>query len=127
MIDNDELAALILPWAKAEHPEKYEKTIEQSQRPDTYRKFLVRLIEIRASDDRLWRNALPLSILNETALSVTIKLRKTGQVLIVGGNGMRACNVNFRMLEMCLAEGAGEQTLQSMLDVNDRFDLEIVP
>lgn len=124
---NDELIELILPWAKEHHPDKYAKTIEQANRPIAFRRFLVRLIEIRCAEDRAWRNTVPLSVLEETSLSVTLRHKGTGREFTVGGQATSGRHVSFRMLGMCLhPENASQAgTLDAMLTANDVFDLEM--
>lgn len=121
---NDDLAALILPWAKEHHTDKFEKTIAQVERPETYRKFLLRLVEIRAQAEPTWRNTLPLGILEETALTVEMRT-KTGQTLLVGGIGALGRQFSFRLLELCKAADDPEAALQSMISAAEQFDLEI--
>jgi hypothetical protein len=57
---NSEIAAIILPWAKAQHPEKYADTLKVAANERTFRRYMIRLIEIRWTEDtdRTWRNEI---------------------------------------------------------------------
>lgn len=82
---NDELAAVILPWAKEHHPDKYEPTIAVSSRPHAFRRYLCRLIEIRWEEDHAWRSEAPLRALEETSITQRFRLRN-GMCIEVKGS-----------------------------------------
>lgn len=84
-MDTDELAAMMLPWAKEHHPEKYAQTLAVSLKPPTYRRYLIRLVEIRWTEDRAWRGQVSLSVLDESAIVGRVRHRPTGAVLEVKG------------------------------------------
>lgn len=70
---NETLAALILPWAKEKHPSKYSDTVKAVRKPDVFRRYMVRLVEIRVEEEPEFRGQVPLSILDETKLTARFK------------------------------------------------------
>lgn len=66
MTSSDEIFALVAAWAKAKHPEKYDATLKVARNPETFRKYLVRLVEIRCEEDLAFIRDVPLSVLDET-------------------------------------------------------------
>lgn len=78
------LAAVILPWAKEFHPDKYAATIQQARNDAKMRRYLVRLVELRWDAEPDWRSVVPLDVLDETALTKNVRT-KDGRVLKVGG------------------------------------------
>lgn len=119
---NDELADLILPWALQAHPEKYAQTVAQIDLPKTYRRYLLRLVEIRCTEDKAWMSSqVPISVLDETSLTRKLKDRKTGLVLTFGGN--RARGITFRFAELTLQP----EQFQLLWKAKEALDLEYVP
>lgn len=82
----NELEHLILPWASAHHPDKYAKTLAVRGRPEAYRNYLLRLVEIRWAEDRPWRHDAPLRALADTAIVATLRHPGTGMVVEVKGS-----------------------------------------
>lgn len=84
---NEELAALILPWCKATHPDKYQQTLAVSANPSAFRRYMIRLVEIRWSSDTdvAWRDQVPVSVLEESGLTVKMQHRPTGEMIEVKG------------------------------------------
>lgn len=86
MTTTAELVALILPWAKEHEPEKYEATLKVATNDKTFRRYLIRLIEIRwAREDYTWRRTIPLDVLEDSALTMTVTHRPTGRRMHVKG------------------------------------------
>lgn len=73
---NEEMGALILPWAKEHRPDPYKQTIAVSGNAATFRAYLIRLIEVRWDAEPDWRPQVPLRALEETAL--TVRMRHPG-------------------------------------------------
>lgn len=82
---NDEMIALILPWAKQNHPEKYAQTIKMAKHPEMFGKYLCRLIEIRWGAEKDFRRTVPCHILEETSIVAKFRDRRTGNVIEVKG------------------------------------------
>ncbi len=120
---NDELAELILPWAFEAHPDKHAQTVAQQELPKTYRRYLLRLVEIRCMEDRAWMTSqVPISVLDETSLTRKLKDRKSGLVLTFGG--MRATGtILFRFAELNLERNG----FDVLWKAKEALDLEYVP
>jgi hypothetical protein len=84
-LTNNQLAGLILAWAKDEHPDKYAQTLKVAAIHDTFRRYLLRLIEIRCEADKAWMGTVPVSVLEETKLSLSLRDKQTGAVYEVKG------------------------------------------
>jgi hypothetical protein len=83
---NEEIAGLILPWAKAQHPEKYAATLQVATVPATFRRYLIRLIEIRhAEAPGQWINDVALAVLEESAVTMRFRHGPTRLELEVKG------------------------------------------
>jgi hypothetical protein len=84
---NSEIAAIILPWAKAQHPEKYADTLKVAANERTFRRYMIRLIEIRWTEDtdRTWRNEISLAVLEESAVTMNVIHKPTGTPLTFSG------------------------------------------
>jgi len=80
-----QLAALALPWAKELHPAKYAETVGMVDNEAAFMARCLRLIELHAATDPAWRNTVPLSVLEQTAVVVQMRHRPTGTVLEVKG------------------------------------------
>ena len=117
---DDALAALVLPWAKERHPEKYAETLKVAARPMTFRRYLTRLVEIRCAEDKGFVLSLPVSVLEETALVVRARDRKTGKVYEFKGRlaGPREHAISELALD--------PDVFDFMLLVQETLDLEYV-
>ena len=82
---NEQLAKLILPWAKERHPEKYQQTLRVAAIHDTFRRYMLRLVEIRVEEEPGWINEVSVLVLEETKLVQRLKDRQTGDVYEVKG------------------------------------------
>jgi hypothetical protein len=122
MMSNDELAVLILEWARDNMPEAYEQTLTRAARPAAFRNFLVRLIERRYERDAEWRTTVPLRALEETG--ITARLRASdGTVIEVKGKRAEGERVwSFAELAMMLEAGS---ELSDMIRLKEQLDLII--
>lgn len=82
---NDDLARLILPWAKEHHPDKYQQTLKVAAIPATFRRYMLRLVEIRCTDEPEWIKTVNVLVLEETGLTKRLKDNQTGDVYEVKG------------------------------------------
>lgn len=123
---NEQIAALILPWAKAEHPEKYDATLKVAGQPGTFRLYLLRLIEIRCTADPAWRTNVPLSLLEQTALTMTFRVKKLGVDIEVKGAKAPGPRVwSFTELASLMTEN--EEFFHTLVRAKSALDLELVP
>lgn len=115
----DELVAFILPWVKEHRPDAYAATIAVAKRPATLRRYLLRGIELRVDAEPEFRGRVPLSVLDETALCVTVRDAVTGRTFTVGGALARPkAQLPFRAL------GTTRADLDALLAAVDTMDLE---
>lgn len=84
---DDELVALVLPWAKEHMPEAYGATLKVAPRPDKFRRYLIRLVERRCEREPEWTLQLPLSVLEETNLRLPFRT-PGGRTIEVCGRGV---------------------------------------
>ena len=99
-VTNDELCNLVLAWAKEAHPDYYEKTLKVATNNLAFRKYLLRLVEIRATEDRAWRNSVcPIRVLDETSLVLTIKQKASGAVRQFKGQSAKP-PIDNRIMEL---------------------------
>jgi hypothetical protein len=84
-VRDDELAALILPWAKENRPDAYTKTLSVASRPEAFRAYLARLIELRWEAEPEWHDQVPLRALEETAITVRMRHPELGVEIEVQG------------------------------------------
>lgn len=126
MTSNDELAAIILPWAKEYELEKYNATLCVAQNARTFRRYLVRLVEIRwARENRTWRGGLPLDVLEESSITLHLRHRPTQQVLAVKGRLAEGTRTwTFAELALAVEE---PPMLDLMMRAKATLDLEHVP
>lgn len=83
---NEELiAAAILPWAKEHEPRAYELTLAVAKQPKKFAAYLARLVEKRYESDLQFRLSCPLRVLEETSLTVRLRVRGSDRVLEVKG------------------------------------------
>jgi hypothetical protein len=75
----EKLQALVLPWAKEVHPDKYAATLKVIREPVTFKNYLLRLLEIRWAEDgdmhAEWKLDVELSMLEETGIQQTMVFR----------------------------------------------------
>jgi hypothetical protein len=68
------MAALVLPWAREYHKEKYDQTLIVANKPDVFVRYLVRLLELRWEQDgdvhAGWKKDVPFWALEETNITV---------------------------------------------------------
>ena len=114
MRTNDELSALVLPWAYEEHQDWYDATLAVSADAKKFRAYLLRLIERRVEQEPAFLRTLPLSILDETTITKTIKFH--GKEIVVGGINP----VSWRHL------GQDKEAFETWLETIDLFDLEVM-
>lgn len=122
---DDELAALVLPWAKEHKLDAYEKTLAVANRPAAFRNYLVRLLEVRWLEDEAWRTDVPLRALEATSLSLKFKARLLGEgveIHVAGERYQGERQWSFGELQMLLTQGADLNVLHS---VKQNMDLVI--
>lgn len=117
VVATGQIAAMMLPWAKAHHPEKYADTVKVSNRPAVFRRYLLRLLEIRCREEEGFMGTVPVSVLDETALTVKVRDRSTGAVLEVKGERAEGPQVT-RFWELAM-EPEDFRTLQSAKQILD--------
>ena len=118
---NTELEALVLEWAEQHHPEKHAQTIAQREKPDTYRRFLLRLIEIRVEEEPGWLRKVPARILDETKIVAQLRDRETGRFLTFAGERAKMPQAHrFSELDMLPSD------FELMLAAWDMLDLEYI-
>ena len=118
---NELMTALILPWAKANHPEKYAQTIATVKAPEVFSRFLIRLIEIRWTTERTFRSEVPCHVLEETSIVARFRDRKTEEIIEVKGRnatGGRVWGFNELLLD--------RQSFDELYALKRDFDLELV-
>lgn len=119
---NDELAVLILPWAKANHEAKYTETLKVASRPDAFRKYMLRLVEIRCTEEPDWRGMVPVSVLDETALVLKLRNRNTGEEFESKGQRAPGGPHYHRIAELAL----DKKEYELLQDAKTKLDLEYV-
>lgn len=122
-VTNEELCALVLSWCKAEHPDHYEKTLRAATDPVKFRKYLLRLVEVRAAEDIVWRNSTcPIRVLDETSMVINVRQKSTGAVRAF--KGKRAPGpLDHRLIELT-SDPDGFRALQNL---KSAFDLVHAP
>lgn len=129
MADNRELLTIIGPWAKETVPELYAATLRQGARPSALRNYLLRLIEIRADGsethgvarDNVFLASLPVSVLDETAITRTLTIKSTGQAFKVAGQKFAGhANLSWTMLD------APPEDFRQLASAITALDLEVV-
>lgn len=124
----DTIELLVLEWAKRQYPDKYAATLAVISQPRTYRRYLIRLIEIRWGEDTsAWRNEIPLRVLEESAVTMQVIHRPTEKQIMVGGRLARTPlpDVSFGMLFIALMADDPSMALSMMLTANEQFDLAL--
>lgn len=118
---NEEILALVGPWAKAEHPDKYKATLQQVSMPARFRAYLLRLVELRAEAEPKWVREVPVSILDETRVMRDLRDRATGRTFVVGGRRAgKTVQLRWTMLAL---EAADFQLITSAITA---LDLDVV-
>lgn len=117
----DELIAFILPWAKEHHRDKYDATLAVQNNENAFRKYMIRLVEIRWAEDKEFRLTVPCSILEETAISATLQDKQTGKTIVVGGKHVKGRQWGFR--ELATLDRKDFETLRV---TKETLDLEMV-
>lgn len=122
---NDELAALILPWAKEHLPDAYAQTVVPGvvQHAKTFRRYLTRLVELRHAREPRFARTVPVSVLDETALVVKLRPRQGGPEIEVKGRLAPRPHV-WRFKELAMIETP--EQLAGWLAMKDELELEIV-
>lgn len=121
-VSNGELCALILMWAKEAHPEKYDATLKVATIPATFRRYLLRLVELRWEAEPEWREQAPVLVLDETKITGRVK-NTAGDVLEMKGQLSDLPHMN-RWWELGLdkEEYANLQTAKKVLDLEYVYD-----
>lgn len=123
MTTTEALCALILPWAKEHEPEKYAATLAVIQNARTFRRYLVRLVEIRWDKETWeWRRTIPLDVLEESAITIRVRCRATNRTLEV--KGRLAAPREWSFGELAVATSPDD--LEFMALAKEVFDLEHV-
>lgn len=124
MATNEDIFGLIGAWAKEQHPEKYEQTLRVAPDPTVFRRYLLRLVELWVAEDRTRITKVPVSVLDETSITATVKiLRGTAKERIVKFCGRRFNGVQeYRFAELLMLP----EWFQHLQDWKDVLDLEYV-
>jgi hypothetical protein len=127
-VTNDQLAAVILPWAKAQHEQKYTDTIKVAGNAKTFRRYLIRLIEIRWAEggDRTWRNDLTLAVLDESAIVMHATHRPTGTLLAISGRLATPRQWTWAELGMLMNQPDPSAAIGQLIQLKRELDLEAV-
>jgi len=112
MRTNDELSALVLPWAYEEHRDWYDATLAVASNAKSFRVYLLRLVERRVEEESGFIRTVPLSVLDETTITRTVKFH--GKEIVVGGINP----VSWMQLNQ------DSDALEAWLETIDLFDLE---
>jgi hypothetical protein len=110
------LQAAVLPWAKIHHPEKYEMTLKVASNPKSFRAYLLRLLEIRYQEDAAGRGELPIFALEETGLTITVRL-KDGRKVQFQGRQVKDRRRKIRELAMPPEEWLAFEHTRETLDL----------
>ena len=121
-LTNDDLATIVLPWAKASLPEAYAKTLKVVGIPATYRTYLLRLVELRVEQDKEFLLQCPVSVLDETSVVRRMEHKPTGTVVEVKGAKAPGPHV-WRWRE--LREDA--PSFELLMAAKQKLDLELIP
>lgn len=115
---NDELAYLILSWAKVHHPKPYADTLAVATRPNAFRMYMLRLVEMRYAEDRGFRGTVPVSVLDETSLTIRVR-DKLDPEKIVELKGMRAKGpITRRIFELAFTKEEWELRSKAIETLN---------
>lgn len=114
------LSALILPWAKTEEPAKYAMTLEVSRVPETFRRYMMRLVELRWERDVAWRTQVPVAVLEDSAIEGTLRRRSDGREFVFRGRRKQPRRWAWAELALDKAE------FERLVVLKDTFDLELV-
>lgn len=118
------MAALILPWAKEKHPEKYAQTLKVAPNRETFRRYMARLVEVRYEEEAEWRMQAPLRLLEETGIKQKMRHPQTGTEIEVCGRRVEGRTWGFT--EMAEAIEAGFD-FESVVRIKEAWDLEVMP
>ena len=121
MKTNGELLALVEEWAREYKPTEFADTQRQVAVPNRYRRYLLRLIELRVEAEPEWARKVPVSVLDETSLMRVYVDPKSGAQLTVAGT-MYAKATALRWRDLALPK----EQLQAMIDTIVGLDLERV-
>lgn len=125
-INNERLAAVILPWAKDKYPERYQQTLAVASKPDTFQRYMVRLVELRWKEepDTEWLLRVPLTVLEETDIS--LKARLFGREVVVCGKKVLDRTWSFGELYCLMIDpdkDSRRTTVEDLIHVKHTFDL----
>lgn len=121
---NELLESLVQNWAKQHRPDAWEKTEKVRPRPDAFRAYLIRLVELRYEAEPEWRTQVPLSVLEETALTAKMRLRGTDRIIDVSGRKVVPRRWGFQELAL-LMEMDPKLDLNAYAQIKDELDLEL--
>lgn len=112
--------ALILPWAKQEHAEKYAQTLAVARRGDVFDRYLLRLVELRCAEDRAFLRTVPLWVLDNTAVTCRMRGAGRGEFVVGGKRTEPVPQVRWWQLSLSRAD------FDSLMAWVDLFDLQTV-
>jgi len=121
---NYDLAVLILPWADTYHPDKAKQTRAVVGKPDTYRRYLLRLVEIRWTEDLKFRPTVPFDVLEDTAITARLRLRD-GTILEVKGRHAEGVR-RWTFAELKMAVCQPKSFVDCLIAAKTTLDLETV-
>jgi hypothetical protein len=125
-VTNEELAAVILPWAKANHPQKYADTLKVAANARTFRRYIIRLVEIRWAEDgdRTWRNEITLSVLEESAIVMHATHRPTGTALAFAGSKVPHRQWTWAEMQMLMTLPDPSAAIGQLIEAKRALELE---
>ena len=120
MTDISELETLVLGWAEATHPDKHVQTVAMREKPESYRRFLLRLVEIRVHEEPGWIRKVPVGILDETKIVAQLRDRDGRFITFAGKKANNPQAHRFSELDMLPSD------FELMLAAWDMLDLEYI-
>jgi hypothetical protein len=129
--ENQTIAALVLPWARERHKEKYDQTLAISNRPDVFRRYLVRLLELRWAEDgdiqADWKKNVPFWALEET--NIVVRATVFGHEIKICGSKVADRTWSWAEMRMIIAEPDKEKrraSVRELAALKFGFDLKVM-
>jgi hypothetical protein len=123
-VTTEEIATYVLPWAKVHRVDAYGKTLAVAQKPEVFRSYVLRLLELRWQIDPEFKETAPFMLLEETGISQKYRHRPTGTEIVVSGKKVEGRVWGWMELEQHIREG---RTFDSVASVKAALDLEVTP
>lgn len=119
MLSLEFIEAEILTWAEEHRPTAYAQTLGVKEQRRTYRRYMMRLVELRAEGDAGWNP--PIRLFEDTDVQRLYKMKDGREFTVSGRRCVGLRRMSWEMLAMLMEQDKPLDSLYAAIDDLDLF------